>query len=83
MSAIEPLALSPKDAAQYVGLSVPTIYRLLADGIVTARQTPGKGRTLIDGSSLRAYFATLSAYAPGAAIPCAPHLQKPKKRRRS
>jgi len=82
MPPFEPLALSPEDAAQYIGLSPGHVYHLLKVGLITARQTPGGGRTLVDGDSLRAYYATLPAYAPGAAIPCAPHLAKPKPNRK-
>jgi excisionase family DNA binding protein len=73
---IEPLALSPEMAAAYVGLSERTIYTLLADKLITARQTPGKGRTLVDGDSLRAYYRSLPAYVAGASMPNAPHRRR-------
>ena len=72
----DPLSLSPQEAADYIGLSKPTIYRLLA-----ARTIKGKRcgtRTLIDGPSLRAYYAGLPDYAPGNAIPNAPSGHAPK-----
>jgi excisionase family DNA binding protein len=80
MPLAEPLLLSPQGAADYLSLSKPTIYRLLAAGTITGKRAGA--RTLIDGASLRAYIASLPAYTPGAAIPCAPHLARPKKRGR-
>ena len=77
----EPLALSPDAAAGYAGLSKRQLYRLLADGTITARQT--KGRTLIDGDSLRAYYRSLSAFKSGASLPNAPQMKAPTKRRAS
>jgi excisionase family DNA binding protein len=66
----EPLSLSPQEAANYIGLSKPTVYRLLAAG--TLRGKRHGSRTLIDGPSLRAYYAGLPDYAPGNAISNAP-----------
>jgi excisionase family DNA binding protein len=80
MSAFEPLTLSPEKAAEYCGLSRRTISRLLADKLITARRSGS--RTLVDCASLRAYVASLPPYVPGAAIPCAPHLQKRAARRK-
>ena len=74
----EPLSLSPQGASEYLSLSKPTIYRLLAAGTIKGKRAGT--RTMIDGASLRAYVASLPDYVPGAAIPCAPHLQKPRKR---
>lgn len=76
----EPLALSPNDAAEYVGLSKRTIYQLLADKTIIARKS--EGRTMIDGDSLRAYYRALPAYVPGASIPNAPQRRKPARRQR-
>ena len=50
----EPLALSPADAAAYVGTSRRSLRRLVAAGTILARQA-GK-RTLIDGASLRSWY---------------------------
>jgi excisionase family DNA binding protein len=65
-------------AAEYIGFSKRTIYQLLADKAITGHRSDG--RTLIDGASLRAYYASLPDYVPGAALPCAPHLQQKPKR---
>jgi excisionase family DNA binding protein len=55
MNTPDPLALSPADAAAYVGLSRRTVSRLIEDGTVIARRH-GR-RTMIDGASLRAWYA--------------------------
>jgi excisionase family DNA binding protein len=66
----EPLSLSPKGAAEYLGVSVPTIYRLLSAKAFTAKRLGT--RTLIDGKSLRTFYAGQPDYVPGNAIPNAP-----------
>lgn len=76
----DPLSLSPEGAAEYLSLSKPTIYRLLAAGTITGKRAGT--RTLIDGKSVRSYYASLPNYAAGHAIPNAPHAQpKPSARR--
>jgi excisionase family DNA binding protein len=70
MPVAEPLSLSPEGAADYLSLSKPTVYRLLAAGTLKGKRCGA--RTLIDGPSLRAYDAALPDYAPGNAIPNAP-----------
>ncbi len=77
----DPLSLSPADAAGYLGLSKPTIYRLLAAGTLKGKRCGT--RTLIDGPSMRAYYAGLPDYVPGHAIPNAVGLRKPGRRARS
>lgn len=76
----DPLSLSPQGAAEYLSLSKPTIYRLLAAGTITGKRHGS--RTLIDGKSVRAYYASLPDYAAGNSIPNAPQCQRPARRRR-
>jgi len=57
MPAIEPLALSPKDAAAFLSLSKRSIFRLIAAGKIKIRKHGP--RTLIDAASLRSYYAKL------------------------
>jgi len=75
----EPLSLSPQGAAEYLSLSKPTIYRLLAAGVLTGKRAGT--RTLIDGRSVRAYYASLPDYVPGIATPNAPAPRKKVRRR--
>jgi excisionase family DNA binding protein len=56
-SAIEPLALSPRQAAQYLSISKRTLMRLLAAGDIVARKNGP--RTLVDVASLRSYYDSL------------------------
>lgn len=77
--AFEPLSLSPSGAAAFTGYSLRTIYRLLAAGEITGRRDGA--RTLIDGASLRAHYAKLPPYVPGASIPNAPHVTGSRRRR--
>ena len=54
---LEPLALAPAAAAQYLSISKRSLSRLIADGKIAARkQGP---RTLVDVASLKAYYASL------------------------
>jgi excisionase family DNA binding protein len=75
----EPLSLSPQDAAAYVGLSKRQIYNLLSDGTITGKRSGA--RTLINGPSLRAYYASLPDYVPGASMPNAPHVTGQRRKR--
>ncbi|WGR94803.1 helix-turn-helix domain-containing protein [Bradyrhizobium sp. ISRA443] len=75
----EPLSLSPQGAAEYLSLSKPTIYRLLAAGTLTGKRHGT--RTLIDGKSVRAFYASLPDYAAGNSIPNAPQ-SLPTRRRK-
>jgi len=77
MSALEPLALSPEKAAESLGLSVRQIYRLLADKSIAGRRSGS--RTLIDGDSLRKYYASCPAYVAGRSMPNAPQVQTGRK----
>jgi excisionase family DNA binding protein len=66
----EPLSLSPQGAADYIGVSKPTIYRLLAAGTLTGKRAGT--RTLIDGKSVREYHASLPDFVSGTPIPNSP-----------
>jgi excisionase family DNA binding protein len=68
---VEPIALPPVAAAAYLGISKRSLYRLIADGLVTARKDGP--RTLVDVASLRSYYASLPTMV-GGAIPlsCSP-----------
>jgi excisionase family DNA binding protein len=54
---IEPLALSPADAAKYLGLSKRTVSNLIIAGKLIARRH-GR-RTLVETASLREFLASL------------------------
>lgn len=54
---MDPLALSPRDAAAFLSVSKRTLTRLIAAKKIEARKS--EGRTLIDVSSLKTYYASL------------------------
>ena len=54
---IEPLALSPRDAAQFLSVSKRTLSRLIARRKIAARKD--SVRTLVDVASLKAYYEAL------------------------
>jgi len=54
---MEPLALSPRDAAGFLSVSKRTLKRLVADKKIEARKSGP--RTLIDVASLKTYYAGL------------------------
>ena len=54
---LDPLAVSPRDAAKFLAVSRRTISRLIRSKKITARKA-GK-RTLVDVESLKAFYATL------------------------
>ncbi len=72
MPVAEPMSLSPEGAADYLSLSKPTIYRLLAAGSLKGKRAGT--RTMIDGASLRAYYKSLPDYAAANAIANAPQM---------
>jgi excisionase family DNA binding protein len=74
---MEPLALSPLDAAAYLSISKRTLTRLIAAKRITARKSDHQ-RTLIDVASLKAYYATLPIISKPAPLPCAMPKAKPK-----
>jgi excisionase family DNA binding protein len=57
MPTLEPLALSPRDAAAYLSISKRTLSRLIAAKKIVARKDGP--RTLVDVASLKAYYETL------------------------
>src|ERR1700680_5014792 len=54
MGTLEPIALSPRDAAQFLSISKRTMSRLISSRRIAARKD-GK-RTLVDVASLKAYL---------------------------
>ena len=52
-----PAAFSTVTAARFLGVSVKTIYRLIAAGRIKAKSY--SRRTLVNGDSLRAFYAAL------------------------
>lgn len=52
--------ISPKEAAALLGVSIPTIYRYMAQGMFKALRTPAK--TIIRWSDLEAWFDNAPAY---------------------
>ena len=57
MSPVEPLALSPREAAAYLSISKRTFSRLIRSKTVAARKAGL--RTLVDVASLKAYYDSL------------------------
>ncbi len=57
MSAVEPLALSPREAAAYLAVSKRTLSRLIRSNKIAARKAGP--RTLVDVASLKAYYQSL------------------------
>jgi excisionase family DNA binding protein len=57
MSALEPLALSPREAAAFLSIGRRTLSRLIARKKIAARKDGP--RTLVDVGSLKAYYAAL------------------------
>jgi excisionase family DNA binding protein len=63
---LEPLALSPRDAAQYLSISKRSLSRLIAARKIAARKDGP--RTLVDVASIKAYYAALPLKTDHAAI---------------
>jgi excisionase family DNA binding protein len=57
MPAIEPLALSPRDAAAFLSVSKRTLSRLIAARKIAARKDGV--RTLVDVASIKAFYESL------------------------
>jgi excisionase family DNA binding protein len=57
MGTLEPIALSPRDAAQFLSISKRSLSRLIRARKIEARKDGP--RTLVDVASLKAYYATL------------------------
>jgi excisionase family DNA binding protein len=77
MSQVQPLALSPDDAATLLSVNKRTIYRLIAEKKLIARKSGS--RTLVDYQTVKAHYDSLPLIS-GAAIPNAP--QRPGAKRR-
>jgi hypothetical protein len=73
VSAIDPIALAPADAAALIGISKRSLSRLIADEKVIARKDGA--RTLVDVASLRSYYARLPIKDDHAPLPCSPYAQ--------
>lgn len=73
---IEPIALSPRDAAQFLGVSKRTLTRLIATKKIEARKAGP--RTLVSVASLKVYFDMLPAITKPAPLYCS--IVKPKAR---
>jgi excisionase family DNA binding protein len=58
---LQPLALSPVAAAQFLSISKRSLSRLVAAGKIVARKDGS--RTLVDVASLKAYYASLPVKA--------------------
>jgi excisionase family DNA binding protein len=54
---LQPVALSPADAAAFLSLSKKTIHRLIERGKLVAKKSGP--RTLVSTESLQAYFVNL------------------------
>jgi hypothetical protein len=57
MGTLEPIALSPRDAAQFLSSSKRSLSRLIARRKIAARKDGV--RTLVDVASLKAYYEAL------------------------
>lgn len=57
MGTLEPIALSPRDAAQFLSISKRSLSRLIARRKIIARKDGV--RTLVDMASLKAYYEAL------------------------
>ncbi len=54
---IEPIAVSPRDAAQFLSISKRTVSRLIRSKTIAARKAGL--RTLVDVASLKTYYESL------------------------
>ncbi len=57
MGTLEPIALSPREAAAYLSISKRTLSRLIRSKTIAARKAGL--RTLVDVASLKAYYDSL------------------------
>jgi excisionase family DNA binding protein len=65
MGTLEPIALSPREAAQFLSISKRTLSRLIARRKIVARKDGV--RTLVDVASLKAYYEAFAAEIPSRA----------------
>ena len=73
---LEPLALSPRNAAAFISVSKRTLTRLIAAKKIEARKSDG--RDSVDVASLKAYYASLPKITRPAPLYCS--IAKPKTR---
>jgi plasmid maintenance system antidote protein VapI len=71
--AVDPLAMSPEDAARFLSISRRSLSDLIADETIIAKKLGA--RTLVSVESLRDYYKSLPKAVPGS-IPNAPQLQR-------
>jgi hypothetical protein len=76
---IDPLALSPEDAAAFLSLSRRALSNLIADGTILAKKHGV--RSLVDVASLKAYYDGLPKAVSGS-IPNAPQMMTIARKRR-
>jgi hypothetical protein len=74
VKAIEPAALSPQGAADYLSISKRAVSILIADEVLIARKAGA--RTLVDFASLKAYYESLPRVTVHASIPNAPQVRR-------
>ena len=67
---IDPAALSPKGAAQYLSITPRAVYNLIADRKLVARKLGS--RTLIDFDSVRRFYEGLPVKTVAASVPNSP-----------
>ena len=81
MPAIEPIALSPRDAAAFLSVSKRTLSSYISTGRIVARKDGT--RTLVDVASLRADYASLPIRPASVCSPDSPHALATRSRRRA
>jgi hypothetical protein len=57
MGTLEPIALSPRDATQFLSISKRSLSRLIAPRKIVARKDGV--RTLVDAASLKSFYESL------------------------
>src|SRR4030088_2824111 len=67
---VEPAALSPQRAADYLSISKRALYFLMADGVLIAKKSGA--RTLVDFESVKKYYASLPCITVHASTPNSP-----------
>jgi excisionase family DNA binding protein len=78
MPVLEPLAISPEEAAALLSVNKRTVYRLIARKKLIARKSGS--RTIVDYAILKAYYSSLPQIS-GASIPNAPRRARKAVRR--
>jgi hypothetical protein len=78
---VEPAALSPEGAGDYLSLTKRQIYNLIADGLLIAKRSGA--RTLVDFVSVKNYYEGLPLKTVAASIPNSPQCATSVRRRRS